>query len=108
MSLSGTVLETVALYKKGYYPYQMAKARGLGIGTIFEHLTMWYATGGDLDINKFVSTLEQSQIIRAIAEAGGIQKLSPIKERLPEEISYDKIKLVAAKIRRNSQKMAKK
>lgn len=99
--LSGTVKESVGLYKKEYSLEQIAKMRSLSENTIFNHLIDWYAAGGELEIEKFITALEESQILSAIANVGNAQKLSPIKELLPESISYEKIKLIVAKIRRS-------
>lgn len=108
--LSATVRTTVDLYKnRGYLPEQIAKIRGLSKNTIFDHLVEWYQFGGELEIEKLVSPLEQSQILKAMeyiethCEASLQGKLSPIKERLPEEIGYEKIKLVVAKVKKESE-----
>lgn len=98
--LTHTVMETANLYKMNYSPEQIAKIRGLGVRTIFEHLIRWYALGGELAIEKFVSPEEESLILAAIAKVGSTQKSSPIKALLPERISYEQIKLVLAKLGR--------
>ena len=98
--LSSTVKVTVDLYNlRGYEVAQIAKMRGLGESTIIGHLIDWYQSGGELDVDKLVAPLEQSRILEVIAKVG-LEKLGPIKSILPEEISYEKIKLVAAKVRR--------
>jgi ATP-dependent DNA helicase RecQ len=102
LTLGETVLETAKLYQKNQTPAQIAKIRGLGISTIFDHLIEWYVSSGDVSVENLVTPYEQSKIISAIARAGGMQKLKPIKDKLPEDISYEKIKLVVAKIRRRS------
>jgi ATP-dependent DNA helicase RecQ len=99
LTLGTTVLESARLCKQNYTPEQIAKIRGLGISTIFDHLTRWYISGGEVDIDKLVTPFEQSKIIEAIAKVG-LGRLSPIKEILPDEIGYEKIRLVAAKVRR--------
>lgn len=102
LTFGETVLETARFYQKGQTLEQIAKIRGLGISTIFDHLIDWYVASGDVNVENLVTPYEQSQIISAIARVGGMQKLKPIKDRLPEEISYEKIKLVVAKIRRKN------
>jgi ATP-dependent DNA helicase RecQ len=97
---SATVGETVSLYKKNHTVEQIAKIRNLGISTIFGHLTRWYLSGGELEIEKFVSSEEERQILSAIAKAENYQKLKSIKDNLPEAISYEKIRLVIAKIQK--------
>ncbi|HCP08408.1 MAG TPA: hypothetical protein DIT25_01245 [Candidatus Moranbacteria bacterium] len=98
--LSGTVKESVNLYQKGYAPEQIARMRSLGVPTIMNHLIDWYATGGELNIENLITPLEEGKIMTAIAKAGSTERLNPIKEFLPEEISYEKIKLVVAKMKR--------
>jgi ATP-dependent DNA helicase RecQ len=101
--LSGTVKESVGLYKNGHSPEQIAKIRSLGVATILSHLIDWYAFGGELAIEDLVTSSEENQILEAISRAGGVQELSPIKELLPENISYEKIKLVVVKMQRTKQ-----
>lgn len=98
--VSNTIMETIKLYKQDYTPEQIAKARSLGVTTIYTHLINWYLEGGNLEIEKFVTKDEESQILNAMAKVEDYQRLSPIKEHLPEDISYEKIKLVVAKIQR--------
>jgi ATP-dependent DNA helicase RecQ len=97
--ISGTVLETANLYKQGYQPQQIAKARSLGVSTIFNHLTDWYILGGEFEIDKFLNPDEEREILLVINKEG-FEKLSPIKKQLPEDISYEKIRMAIAKIQR--------
>jgi ATP-dependent DNA helicase RecQ len=99
--LSSTVKVTADLYKlRKYSLLQISKMRGLSENTIINHLIDWYISGGNLNISDFISSSEQNLIIEAAARVG-MQKLRTIKETLPEEISYEKIKLVLAKIKRD-------
>lgn len=98
--LGGTVLETVGLYQKGYDAGRIAKARSLGVSTIFEHLIRWYESGGDFDISRYVSAQEEKMILLAIPKADKVKFLSSIKTQLPEEVGYEKIRMVLAKRKR--------
>ncbi|MFH0856761.1 MAG: helix-turn-helix domain-containing protein, partial [bacterium] len=98
--ISGTILETVNLYKKNYSIEQIAKMRSLGLSTIFGHLIRWYLLGGELEIEKFITRDEEILILEAMSRAENYQLLKSIKEQLPEEISYEKIRIVIAKIKR--------
>jgi len=98
--IGSTVKESVRMYIEGYEVSQIAKMRSLGESTIANHLIDWYAAGGDIEIGKLVSPDEENEIKKAILKVGD-QKLKPLKEVLPEEISYEKIKIVLAKRRRN-------
>jgi len=95
--LSDTILATVDFYKQDYAPEQIAKIRSLGVSTIFNHLVLWYLAGGELQIEKFVTTEEEQQILRALPAAGSAHFLSAIKAQLPESISYEQIRLIIAK-----------
>jgi ATP-dependent DNA helicase RecQ len=95
--LSETILATVDFYKQNYTPEQIAKIRSLGISTIYNHLVLWYLAGGELQIEKFVTTEEEQQILHALPQAGSAHFLSAIKAQLPENISYEQIRMVIAK-----------
>lgn len=99
--LSGTVLETVGYYQKGYDVAKIAKIRGLGLSTIFGHLIEWYENGGEFDIGAYVSPQEEKMILAAIQKADNVKFLSSVKEQLPEHIGYEKIRMVVSKRKRN-------
>lgn len=98
--LSGTVLETVKYFAQGKTPDQTAKIRGLGRTTVMNHLALWYQTGGTFNYDDYVSLNEEVLVLKAIKQVGSTEKLNPIKEILPHNISYDQIKLVIAKTKR--------
>ncbi len=100
LRVSGTVAETAKLYEANYAPEQIAKARGLGVRTVFDHLVAWYQTGGELDFSRFVTQDEERAILLGIANAPEKDRLKSIKDQLPEGITYEKIKFVLAKLRR--------
>lgn len=96
---SDTVMETVKLYQKRHRIKDIATMRSLGVRTIFNHLIRWYAGGGELDYDSFVPREAEKKILSAIAQVGD-EKLKPIKQTLPDTISYEQIKFVMAKIER--------
>ena len=98
--LSDTILETVKLYQEHYTTGEIAKIRGLSAGTVFSHLLRWYALGGDFKIEDFISRSEEQQVLAALARAHDLSKLTPIKEQLPDDFPWEKIKMVIAKIQR--------
>jgi len=98
--ISGTILETVKLYKENYSPEKIAKIRSLSEGTILNHLIKWYLAGGNFAIEEFITEEEEKIILNAMAQSENYQRLGAIKEQLPEEISYAKIKMVVAKIQK--------
>jgi ATP-dependent DNA helicase RecQ len=95
--LSSTVKISADYYAKGFDVEKIAKIRNLGARTIMDHLIDWYAAGGNLKTEDFISEHEETQIISAMEKIGKGDRLKPIKEILPAEISYEAIKLVLAK-----------
>jgi len=102
--LPNTVLDTIKLHEENYSPEQIAKMRSLGVNTIFNHLIRSYLADGKLEIEKFITQEEERQILLAMSKAENYQRLRAIKDQLPENISYEKIRLVIAKIQRISLK----
>ncbi len=100
LGLTSTVAETVKLFQDSLRPEQIAKIRNLGLTTIYTHLITWYLAGGELDIRHFVTLEEEQLILPALAHVTEDKPLTSIKEHLPPEISYEKIRLVIAKVRR--------
>ena len=98
--LSETVAETVRLYQDNYTPERIAKARNFALTTVWGHLTQWYLAGGGLPVEKYVTDMEEKQILYALADAEDRSKLRSIKDKLPDSISYDQIRLVIAKVQR--------
>lgn len=94
--LSATVLESVKLYLQKYPVEKIAKIRSLGISTVFGHLMEWYAAGGQLKIEDFVSAAQEEKI-NAILDEKGFKKLREIKEKAGDEISYEQIRLIITK-----------
>jgi len=95
--------ETAKLYLTNHRTIeQIAKIRGLASSTIIHHLVMWYIATDDINPNDFVTRREQQYILVAMAKAKNYQYLSEIKAHLPEQITYEKIKWVIAKIHKIS------
>lgn len=99
--LGMTVLESARLYQENYTIEKIAKIRSLGQSTVFGHLAEWYQAGGNLRVEDFV-TVEQEEIILKTLSEKGFQRLREIKERLGDDISYDQIRLVLAKRKREN------
>jgi len=92
--------ETVILYRQGKNLEQIMEIRQLTKGTILSHLAEVIQKGVDLDISPLVPLEKQSAIKNAIAEVG-VERLTPIKEKLSADISFDDIRLVTAFFRRS-------
>jgi ATP-dependent DNA helicase RecQ len=91
-----TQLETFDLFNKGLDVKEIAKQRDLSISTIIGHLCFLIEKKLPIDINRLVDKNKQKKIIEAAEKIGG-NKLTPIKEELGDNFSYDEIKLTLAK-----------
>ena len=96
--LPATALETYTLFRNGHSVEEIATQRNLVTKTIEDHLIECMSAGLTVDISKLVSASDRTQIEKAIAEHG-IDKLKPIRESLPESITYNLIRFVVAEHR---------
>lgn len=96
--LSDTIMETVTLYQKGHTFEQIQKIRSIAFTTVVDHLLDWYTSGGDFPIERYITKKEEQQILIAMSKAEDYTKLRSIKDQLPDEIGYEKIRMVCAKI----------
>ena len=94
-----TQLETLDLFTKGKGIEEIAKARELVVGTVVEHLCFLISKGLIKNIDALVDKKKQEKIFKAIKKVG-VEKLTPIKEELGEEISFDEIKIVRATVKK--------
>lgn len=92
--------KTLKLIKKGISVFGVAQMRRMTMSTIFEHIC-FFVERGELSMENYVQE-KDVRLIRKIIEELGDFKLAPIKERCPESISYDEIKLVVADMKREA------
>ncbi len=99
LSTKLTQLETLELHNKGLSPATIAKKRELNIGTIVGHIIFLIEKKliKIKDIDKLVNNNKQKKIENAIKKIGD-KKLKPLKEEVGENISYEEIKLIIAKM----------
>lgn len=83
------------LYKEGKSVKEIAAERDLSKTTIEEHLILCAKSGLEINYTDFVSPEHEELIINTYKKIGG-DKLKPIKEALPEEITYTEIKFALA------------
>ena len=89
---STTEEKTIELFKKGYSPDEIVTERGLAQGTIHEHLARGIYLG-KIDITQLLP----EDRVKAIAEAfkkAGTEKLTPAKEILGTDYTFEELKLV--------------
>ena len=94
---SRTVMETYALYRQGISLAEIASRRNCTARTVEGHLADCVRAGLAIDISQFVSESERVQIQKAIAEHG-VDKLRPLRDALPEGITYTMIRFVIAEV----------
>jgi superfamily II DNA helicase RecQ len=92
---TSSVEVTAALFAAGLSVREVAAKRGLTTSTIYHHAAQLIAEG-QLVLRQLVSEAVETQIRRAVAQAGASDKLAPIKLLLPETIEYGEIRCVVA------------
>jgi ATP-dependent DNA helicase RecQ len=91
--------ETLRLLSEGRTLEEIAEARGRQLSTIVNAVANLLETGQVEFQPAWVSPEKQSVIGAACAQVG-FERLKPVKDILPPEITYDEIRLVVGKIRR--------
>lgn len=94
-----TVKQTEALFQQGFTPAEIAEKRGLAERTVYNHLSALIGQG-QLALSDIVRDEVATQVRAVIAEVGDISKLTPLKERLPDSISFNEIRCVVEDVRR--------
>ncbi len=94
-----TQLETFELYNQGLSIEEIALKRDLKPSTVVTHISYLIEKGIIKEIDNLVSTRKQKKIIKAARKIGSYDKLAPIKEILGDEISWEDLKFVVAKLR---------
>ena len=90
-----TKLVSYEMFSNGMSIEDIVNERGLTRITIEGHLIDCFEKGMNLNLEKYVHTEYRDEILKEIEEIG-TEKLKPIKEALPEEVSYFDIKYYVA------------
>jgi len=93
--ITETVAETLAYFRDGFSPADIAAERELTESTIYNHLASLIERGA-IQVGDVVSDDRRDQIVAAWRAEGSSSHLGPIKQRLPEEIGYGEIRCVLA------------
>jgi ATP-dependent DNA helicase RecQ len=80
-------LTSLELFQAGHEPESIAKVRGMSKVTIEGHLIRCAEEGHELDWSRIIPAGYEQQIVEVIQQLGS-DKLRPIKDALPEEITY--------------------
>ena len=91
--------ETLRLLSEGRTLEEIAEVRGRQLSTIVNAVANLLETGQVEFQSAWVSPEKQSVIGAACARVG-FERLKPVKDILPPEITYDEIRLVVGKMRR--------
>jgi ATP-dependent DNA helicase RecQ len=95
-----TYYETKGLLEQGLTIYQVAQQRGLGEGTIINHLERLVMAGEKLDLAHLLPPPEHLAKIESAFNERGTQFLAPVREALGEGYSYEELRLVRLHLRR--------
>jgi ATP-dependent DNA helicase RecQ len=90
-----TLEQTHALYRQGLTIEEIALARNLTAATIEQHLADCLRAGFEVDVTRFVTAADRALIERAISQLGA-ERLRPLRDALPEHITYRMIHLIVA------------
>ncbi|MFC0561901.1 DNA helicase RecQ [Halalkalibacter alkalisediminis] len=92
----GQFLETATLFQKGESISNLAETLSLSEQTIVKHLLKAQQEGVELNLQQYVKEEDREMIIQAADEVG-TEFLKPIKEVLPEHITYQDIRFTLGK-----------
>jgi ATP-dependent DNA helicase RecQ len=90
--------ETIRLLAEGRTFEEIAKTRGRQVGSVVE-MVVRLLEKGEIEFQPNWVSLEKQGQIEAACIRLGFSRLKNLKDALPPEISYDEIKLVAARLR---------
>ncbi|MBI4117557.1 MAG: RecQ family ATP-dependent DNA helicase [Parcubacteria group bacterium] len=91
--VGSTVDETKDLVLQKKSIEEMAKIRGMTVGTIFSHLEKIVAVDSNIDIEHLRPKKERFEKIAAAFQKSGGVLLTPVREILGEEYSFDELRL---------------
>jgi ATP-dependent DNA helicase RecQ len=92
-------LETLRLLSEGRSFEDIAKVRGRQLSTVVNAVAN-LVERGDLEFEAGWIDRNKQAVIEAACARIGINALKPLKDALPPEITYDEIRLVVARVRR--------
>jgi len=92
-------LETLRLLAEGLSFEDIAKIRGRQLSTVVNAVAN-LVERGDLDFQPAWIDRNKQAVIEAACARLGVDRLKPLKDALPPEVTYDEIRLVVAQLRR--------
>ena len=95
ITVGGTEKQTFELFKKGSSASDIAKIRGLVESTIYTHFYR-LIVNGHLSSSDVISEDMRSKIEEVCSQFDERPSLTKMKEKLPQDITYEQIRCVAA------------
>jgi ATP-dependent DNA helicase RecQ len=92
-------LETLRLLAEGLSFEDIAKIRGRQLSTVVNAVAN-LVERGDLEFQPAWIDRNKQAVIEAACARLGVDRLKPLKDALPPEVTYDEIRLVVAQLRR--------
>jgi ATP-dependent DNA helicase RecQ len=96
---SNASAETLELLEQGHSFEEIARIRGRKVASVVV-LVSDLIERGEVELKKEWIGAERRQQIREVCARVGLEWIKPIKEALPEDVTFDEIRLVLAEIRR--------
>lgn len=98
---SDTQLFTLQLHRQGLSVEEIAQKRNIRPTTIIRHLSDLVEMNQPVDLNRLVPPHRQQKILQAL-QTVAVSSLTQIRESLGEEYTYDEIRLVRGRWRREN------
>ncbi len=95
-SLGSTYNQTKQLLAQGLSLDEVAQERDMAPNTIFAHIEMLVQTGESLDLRAHLPSADRAMRIQDAFRKVGDSRLTPVKELLGNDYSYEEIRLVRA------------
>ena len=90
-----SVKDSLALFRAGRSPEEIARERGLAVGTIYGHLSIAAEAGETVEIDRLLDAAEQEKIARAFGDVGWANIVGA-RESLGNAFHYGLLKLYRA------------
>lgn len=84
---------TLRMYRSGMLPELIAKERNLSTSTIYTHLAS-AVKKGEIPVTQLIDADKVKAISTAMAKAGDVTGLSPIKLLCPPDVTWEELRLV--------------
>ncbi|MBY0097895.1 DNA helicase RecQ [Mesobacillus maritimus] len=97
--INDSYLETYKLHQEGLTVTEIAAKRELAVSTMETHLLQCIQNGMNVNFSLLIPDEYLADLEKAVSEAGR-DRLKPIKERLPDEVSYFMIKVFLYSLRK--------